>query len=145
MASNAEDPHSSYSSPLTSRYASKEMKFNFSPRKKFSTWRKLWLFLAKAEKVIIAQRPQPFSTWICMTIYFYVRSLGCRSQTSRSRKWRVTSQISIFNLRQMRKRKGGMMLWLTCTLLQNVVPQLHQSSIWGQPLVLLEIIQFVMY
>jgi adenylosuccinate lyase len=44
------DPYSSYSSPLTSRYASTEMKYNFSPRKKFSTWRKLWLFLAKAEK-----------------------------------------------------------------------------------------------
>lgn len=26
------------------------MKYNFSPRKKFTTWRKLWLFLAKAEK-----------------------------------------------------------------------------------------------
>lgn len=45
------DPYGSYSSPLTSRYASTEMKYNFSPRKKFSTWRRLWLFLAKAEKV----------------------------------------------------------------------------------------------
>ena len=56
MASEAWDPHSSYSSPLTSRYASSEMKYNFSPRKKFSTWRMLWLFLAKAEKVGVSDR-----------------------------------------------------------------------------------------
>ena len=41
--------HSSYQSPLVSRYASKEMAFNFSDFKKFSTWRKLWTYLAKAE------------------------------------------------------------------------------------------------
>ena len=45
--------HSVYRSPLTSRYASPEMAFNFSEDKKFSTWRKLWLFLAKSEKVIL--------------------------------------------------------------------------------------------
>ena len=40
-----------YRSPLTSRYASKEMSYNFSDNKKFTTWRTLWLYLAKAEKV----------------------------------------------------------------------------------------------
>uniref|UniRef100_H2RQI7 Adenylosuccinate lyase n=1 Tax=Takifugu rubripes TaxID=31033 RepID=H2RQI7_TAKRU len=40
----------SYRSPLVSRYASKEMAYNFSDRKKFTTWRKLWIYLAKAEK-----------------------------------------------------------------------------------------------
>ena len=44
--------HSVYRSPLTSRYASPEMAFNFSEDKKFSTWRKLWLLLAKSEKVM---------------------------------------------------------------------------------------------
>ncbi len=38
-----------YSSPLASRYASAEMRFLFSPQKKFSTWRRLWLALAEAE------------------------------------------------------------------------------------------------
>jgi hypothetical protein len=42
-----------YRSPLTSRYASKEMSYNFSDNKKFTTWRKLWLYLAKAEKVYV--------------------------------------------------------------------------------------------
>uniref|UniRef100_A0A4W4E6W0 Adenylosuccinate lyase n=1 Tax=Electrophorus electricus TaxID=8005 RepID=A0A4W4E6W0_ELEEL len=44
------DEFMKYRSPLVSRYASKEMAYNFSDRKKFTTWRKLWIFLAKAEK-----------------------------------------------------------------------------------------------
>lgn len=39
-----------YESPLNSRYASKEMKQIFSSDKKFKTWRKLWVTLAKVEK-----------------------------------------------------------------------------------------------
>ena len=39
-----------YSNPLAERYSSKEMLENFSPNKKFSTWRKLWVALAEAEK-----------------------------------------------------------------------------------------------
>ena len=39
----------SYESPLSSRYASKEMLYIFSPDKKFSTWRRLWIALARAE------------------------------------------------------------------------------------------------
>ncbi|XP_011170329.1 adenylosuccinate lyase [Solenopsis invicta] len=38
-----------YRSPLSTRYASKEMRYNFSDQNKFSTWRKLWIYLAKAE------------------------------------------------------------------------------------------------
>lgn len=39
-----------YRSPLSARYASKEMQYNFSDMKKFSTWRLLWVYLAKAQK-----------------------------------------------------------------------------------------------
>mgnify|MGYP005807611829 CR=1 FL=1 len=39
-----------YESPLASRYASDEMLYIFSPDKKFSTWRRLWIALARAEK-----------------------------------------------------------------------------------------------
>ena len=38
-----------YESPLSSRYASDEMQYIFSQDKKFSTWRRLWVALARAE------------------------------------------------------------------------------------------------
>lgn len=55
MGSNGDDidyssSYANYRSPLSTRYASKEMQYNFSDQKKFSTWRKLWINLAKAEK-----------------------------------------------------------------------------------------------
>ncbi|WP_191433744.1 adenylosuccinate lyase [Flavonifractor sp. An112] len=41
--------HARYESPLSSRYASDQMQYIFSPDKKFSTWRRLWVALARAE------------------------------------------------------------------------------------------------
>ena len=39
-----------YKSPFSTRYASKEMQYVFSENFKFTTWHKLWIALAKAEK-----------------------------------------------------------------------------------------------
>jgi adenylosuccinate lyase len=41
-----------YSNPLIERYASNEMSFIFSPRFKFTTWRKLWIALAESEMAL---------------------------------------------------------------------------------------------
>ncbi len=48
-----------YKSPLAQRYsyAVEGMSYNFSEYKKFQTWRKLWLYLAKAQKVSSCQPP----------------------------------------------------------------------------------------
>ena len=39
-----------YVSPLSERYASREMQYIFSPDKKFKTWRRLWIALAETER-----------------------------------------------------------------------------------------------
>lgn len=39
-----------YTSPLSERYASREMQFIFSQDMKFQTWRRLWIALAETEK-----------------------------------------------------------------------------------------------
>ncbi len=44
------DRHSNYTSPLETRYASEAMRQLFSDRRKFSTWRRLWLALAEAQQ-----------------------------------------------------------------------------------------------
>ncbi|KAI9340436.1 L-Aspartase-like protein [Zopfochytrium polystomum] len=49
-SSSASSKHQVYASPLTSRYASPEMAHNFSDARKFGIWRRLWLYLATAER-----------------------------------------------------------------------------------------------
>ena len=44
------DKRNVYENPLVSRYASKEMNYIWSSNKKFTTWRKLWIYLAEGEK-----------------------------------------------------------------------------------------------
>ncbi|MCD8348324.1 MAG: adenylosuccinate lyase [Lachnospiraceae bacterium] len=41
-----------YQSPLSERYASREMQYIFSPDKKFRTWRRLWIALAETEQAL---------------------------------------------------------------------------------------------
>ncbi len=44
------DPHDVYDNPLVTRYASREMAQLWSPRRKFGTWRRLWVALAEAQQ-----------------------------------------------------------------------------------------------
>ncbi|KNC47073.1 adenylosuccinate lyase, partial [Thecamonas trahens ATCC 50062] len=48
-ASSASAGPTSYENPLVGRYSSEEMNYNWSPAKKFTTWRKLWAALARAQ------------------------------------------------------------------------------------------------
>ncbi|KAF2857888.1 Adenylosuccinate lyase [Piedraia hortae CBS 480.64] len=42
--------YDTYQNPLNSRYSSREMQFIFSPRNRFSTWRRLWFWLAQSQR-----------------------------------------------------------------------------------------------
>ena len=53
----------SYQSPLSERYASREMQYIFSPDMKFRTWRRLWIALAETEKELgLSQNGVPVIT-----------------------------------------------------------------------------------
>ncbi|XP_055335779.1 adenylosuccinate lyase-like [Paramacrobiotus metropolitanus] len=53
MAMNDKNPEKSrYQSPLEQRYASEEMCYNFSERKRIITWRNLWIWLAKSQQML---------------------------------------------------------------------------------------------
>lgn len=64
-----------YRSPLSTRYASRDMLYNFSDLKKFSTWRKLWYILAKCEKVRI------HFLYFLRTLCTFMNTLSRRSLT----------------------------------------------------------------
>src|SRR5262245_11376276 len=46
------DPTLVYDNPLIGRYASREMAERWGPRRKFGTWRRLWLWLAEAQHAL---------------------------------------------------------------------------------------------
>ena len=51
-ATKSTNRHEQYESPLVTRNASQEMIAVFSPQRKHSTWRRVWLALAEAEKAL---------------------------------------------------------------------------------------------
>ena len=72
-----------YTSPLSERYASKEMQYIFSQDMKFKTWRKLWIALAEIEKDLgLNITQEQISSLICCSDFRLFGSFS-NSQTER--------------------------------------------------------------
>ena len=69
-----------YSNPLCERYSSKEMMYNFSPDKKFSTLEKLWIALAEAEKELGLDISQEQNWWNEKNIHNIDYELDCKKR-----------------------------------------------------------------
>ena len=65
-----------YTSPLSERYASKEMQYIFSQDMKFRTWRKLWIALAETEKELGLDITQEQIESICETMEHFPEKTG---------------------------------------------------------------------
>ena len=138
------NPKYSYRSPLTSRYASQEMQYNFSEMKKFSTWRLLWFYLAKAQKVShLTWRHHYRFVLTVILAYYHHRSLVWKYRRSSLKKWKRTSPVLISIWQPKRRKSVDMTSWLMCTLLVLAVQRQHQSFTLVPPPVMLEIIVYV--
>ena len=92
-----------YVSPLSERYASREMQYIFSPDKKFRTWRRLWIALAETEKELglnmEAQRQETQGTSLAGSTFVLTGTLPTMSrkeatQLIESHGGKVTSSVS---------------------------------------------------
>ena len=93
------EPYMKYESPLVSRYASKEMSHNFSDMKKFSTWRKLWTFLAKAQHELGLHITKQQITEMEDNIELNDEDFKMAAIEEKSRRHDVMSHVHVFGVR----------------------------------------------
>ena len=82
-----------YENPLTGRYASAEMSALFSTRHKFATWRRLWLWLAEAERELGLEVPEEALAALCGHLAPTDAELAAAARYERETKHDVMAQI----------------------------------------------------
>ena len=97
-----------YVSPLSERYASKEMQYIFSPDMKFRTWRRLWIALAETEK-----------------------ELGLNITQEQIDELKAHAEDINYDV--AKERESVMMLCLTYMRMAYSARKQKESSIWEQP------------
>jgi len=135
-----QEVHDRYQSPLTSRYASKEMAFNFSDDKKFQTWRKLWVHLAKAEQQLglpitneqIAEMEDHITDIDYALAAEEARgAAGPAGVVARLAPLTPVATVTLGRSPPCRRRSAATMSWRTSTRLASAVRWPRRSSTWG--------------
>ncbi|KAJ6504694.1 L-Aspartase-like protein [Mycena vitilis] len=85
-----------YQTPLSSRYASKEMAHLFSPANRFHTWRKLWLNLAIAEKELGLPISDGAITQMKDNLYLNVEQFEVAAEEEKKRRHDVMAHVHTF-------------------------------------------------
>ena len=104
-----------YVSPLSERYASKEMQYIFSPDMKFRTWRKLWIALAETEK-----------------------ELGLNITQEQIDELKAHADDINYDVARERERLVRHDVMSMCTPTEYSVPRQRASSTWAPPLAMWE-------
>ncbi|KAG9076092.1 adenylosuccinase ade13 [Ceratobasidium sp. 370] len=86
----------SYQTPLSSRYASKEMSHLFSSSMRFHTWRKLWLNLAIAEKELGLPIPDDAITQMKENLYLDEEQFAVAAAEEKKRRHDVMAHVHTF-------------------------------------------------
>lgn len=88
----------SWQSPLSGRYASKEMSFLFSNSTRFSTWRKLWLHLAQAEKELGLDIPQEAIDQMRANLKLDEKQMKLAAEEEKKRRHDVMAHVHTFGI-----------------------------------------------
>ncbi|MCI9667841.1 MAG: adenylosuccinate lyase [Angelakisella sp.] len=90
------DQHEGYSSPFSTRYASREMQYIFSEDNKFRTWRRLWVALAKAE----AEQGLPITQEQIAELESHIQDINYQDAARREKECRhdVMSHVYAYGL-----------------------------------------------
>ena len=88
-----------YQSPFNSRYCSKQMKQLFSPRRRFSTWRQLWTWLAEAEKELGLDISDEAITQMRSNIMIQDEEFPIIAEEERRRRHDVMAHVHGFGLK----------------------------------------------
>ncbi|KDN42199.1 Adenylosuccinate lyase [Tilletiaria anomala UBC 951] len=90
--------HESWASPLSGRYASKEMSHLFSNSTRFSTWRQLWLALATAEKELGLPIPDAAIEEMKANLQLDDHQMKLAAEEEKKRRHDVMAHVHVFGL-----------------------------------------------
>lgn len=87
-----------WQSPLSGRYASKEMSSLFSNATRFSTWRKLWLHLAQAERELGLDIPQEAIDQMKANLTLDEKQMKLAAEEEKKRRHDVMAHVHTFGI-----------------------------------------------